>query len=1024
VTNKLLVLTVGTVAAEVGQEFLKQVKAHPASELQAMVRYIDTTYLPTRYRKLGSGEWLQLTIDPEFIDIIWRNPQTYTYLKHLLYPGLLPQVQGSGGGSIRYNAAGAVAINREKIKRWLTTSISRLISSDKGQVDLSIALVVSAVGATGSGTVERMIDIIVDAVQDANLPSPLHCDTFILQPGMEGVTDLGLANTLALYAEMAASRLSGAATKNFRRGRTIMVGWGSWNYMASLDQLTREAATLIRVTHDPVTDITAEYQEREIDNHVLRERDFLTGLPSHLSSATAVTISLGNLEEKIVQRDGARLLDNLIFGKEASKFSNGDYAVSGAHKRERRANLLLDAVASFLEGETPEDRYKYLLARLTEKIDLQGLQITVLQTKGMKPQEQARWLRNIWQCDREEITTRSRQRILEQRTILSTDAIDDILQKRRAGMGTELSLRDLLDQYHQLRNVVTSVLNIAQGSIQGVTNETETLHKINALEKTNWINRPSTLKRAIEAVHNSLEHSLQREAYVAAIDVLKKLDRHCAEALRNLEIVFQKCLRQYRTNQSIADAYPLSIETDHPLVLPALITPQEITQYTEQISIFSTQKEGLEKATSHVTTNETERGDPVAEFRKWLEDQGRLDVLFGGDFNTLLEIAQNYARQYVHHQVEQHSVMDVMLQTGEETLSQHLLEAAAKAHSLVSFSQQYATDIRQDRYVGAYWRDDVQRRYLEKAINRAFGGEQCTLVRSKDPTEIVILYYVDGLPMSAVTDLTGRCLDAFLKRRRSWLRQSNFAEEDSKGFSKYNQRVSVPVYSGRDAEIRVLEAGVIRRIYANRRANVDVYRSEEVFELGESLAPQMLEALRRDPPVLLPEANELESIKALVELRERTDDQRHEFDRSGERKETEKSQLSLFALARAKLEEDDKAFVGESYSVQVGMSQSMPDGFKGGPIDLPARNLAEPVSFHVLLRTSESIKLTTDWHKTLIYYPRKPDPQLVEFTFQVMARGRCYLVFDFYHERRWLSTTRLEFDAKEKSEISIVSSEV
>src|SRR2546421_5904370 len=161
-THKLLVITAGTIAAGVGEEFAKQIATHKASELQVLVRYLDTSRLPTRYPHILDGEWTQMTIDPQYIDTVRRNRESYPSLRNLLYSGLLPTIQGSGGGSIRYNAAGAIAINRDRIKRWLKASITHLIASDKGQVDLSVAIVISAVGATGSGTLERLIDIIVE----------------------------------------------------------------------------------------------------------------------------------------------------------------------------------------------------------------------------------------------------------------------------------------------------------------------------------------------------------------------------------------------------------------------------------------------------------------------------------------------------------------------------------------------------------------------------------------------------------------------------------------------------------------------------------------------------------------------------------------------------------------------------------------------------------------------------------------------------------------------------------------------
>src|SRR5205807_9606675 len=442
----LLVITAGTIAAGVGLEFIKQVKAHPASELQSVVPYIDTAHLPTRYSGLRSGEWFQMTINPQFMDTIRRNQENYPYLKDLLYPGFLPEIQGSGGGSIRYNAAGAIAINRVRMKDWLTTSITDLVKSGGGQVNLSIALVVSAVGATGSGTLERMVDMIVDCAQTASIPSPLHLDVFILQPGMQGVTDLGLSNTLALYAEMAASRLSrnNTGSKSYR-GRTIMVGWGSERYMASIDQLIEATAALVRLTHDSVTDIAAEFQEREVDNHVLREQDWQTLLPSHLSSATAVTISLGDLEEKIIQRDAVRLIDMLVFGGKPSESASGEYFIPGTTKTERQAGPLLGALTSFLQGETPEDRYKHLIERLTEVISVQALQTTAAQVKDQSAQQQASRLRSLWQFDKEEIAKRGRQKIQEQGATLAGTALQDITRSRREAMATGLSLRDLRD---------------------------------------------------------------------------------------------------------------------------------------------------------------------------------------------------------------------------------------------------------------------------------------------------------------------------------------------------------------------------------------------------------------------------------------------------------------------------------------------------------------------------------------------------------------------------------------------------
>ncbi len=822
-THKLLVITAGTVAAGVGMEFLKQVKAHPASELQAVVRYIDTAHLPTRYSGLRSGEWFQMTINPQFMDTIRRNQENYPYLKEILYPGFLPEIQGSGGGSIRYNAAGAIAINRARMKEWLTTSITDLVKSGGGQVELSIALVVSAVGATGSGSLERLLDIVVDCAQTAQIPSPLHCDVFILQPGMQGMTDLSLSNTLALYAEMAASRLSrnNVGAKSYR-GRTIMVGWGSERYMASIEQLREATAALIRLTHDPATDIAAEFQEREVDNHVLREQDWQTQLPSHLSSATVVTISLGDLEEKIIQRDAVRLIDTLVFGGKPTE-SNGELGP------------LLSTLTDFLQGDTPEDRYGHLVERLTEDLSISSLQMIATQLKDMSVQQQASKLRSAWQFDKEEIAKRGRQSIEEKGATLAATALNDMISSRRAAIATGLSLRDLRDEYRDMDNILTSTLGV-QEPTQGTANDSEVLRKINGLERAIF-GKERALQQALGAVHGNLENTLQRISHTAAIDVLNVLQSHCAESLRNLDIILQKLLRQRKNNSKWATAdQDFHIEMNHLLHMPALSTAEEITRYANLVSIFATQGKKRQAGGNigRLVTGESQQIDLLAEFRKWLDDQGKLDALFAGEIDLLLDFAQSYARQQVHAEVTEHSVVDVLLQTGEEILLQRLRDAATKAHSLVSFSPQFASELREARHVSAYYKNEEQRGALLKAINQAFGQGQCTLIPSRDPSEIAIFYYVDGLPMSAVTDLTGRCLDAFLKRRRAWYRQSKLNGNSSETNGSYKQRIGVPVYSGKDAQQRVIETNVIRRLYTVRGQNVELYEPSEIPELAES----------------------------------------------------------------------------------------------------------------------------------------------------------------------------------------------
>jgi hypothetical protein len=47
-----------------------------------------------------------------------------------------------------------------------------------------------------------------------------------------------------------------------------------------------------------------------------------------------------------------------------------------------------------------------------------------------------------------------------------------------------------------------------------------------------------------------------------------------------------------------------------------------------------------------------------------------------------------------------------------------------------------------------------------------------------------------------------------------------------------NQRVGVPIFSGQDAENRVQETGVVKRLYSVRGKEVGEYKAEDVPELA------------------------------------------------------------------------------------------------------------------------------------------------------------------------------------------------
>jgi serine/threonine protein kinase len=128
--------------------------------------------------------------------------------------------------------------------------------------------------------------------------------------------------------------------------------------------------------------------------------------------------------------------------------------------------------------------------------------------------------------------------------------------------------------------------------------------------------------------------------------------------------------------------------------------------------------------------------------------------------------------------------------------------------------------------------------------------------------------------------------------------------------------------------------------------------------------------------------------------------------------------VSLFAIARAAVEEDDRAHVDKMYTVEAGIAQNKPQGFAGEAFTLPTQNPDEPVWFDILLHTSGNIEAVRVWHTRLRYDLRNPEPQLVPFYFRFIAPGTGTLSISFYHERRWLKTLHLTIETIEKPALS------
>lgn len=822
--QKLLVVTAGTVAAAVGQELLKRQQVHAHNQLRVTVRSIDTrlqrAYDPTD----KDYDYFHLNITPDRLKLARDNPYENEHFTGFLYDGLTPQVQGNGAGGIRYNGAGALELNRDALRKWLHSAITSVILQEDGITNIALALVASAVGGIGSGTVERLRRLIIEASTTARLYRPAQFNTFILQPSASESTELQRANMLALYAEMAASRLTIEQTADAFDGRTILVGSDIPGYHLTLEQTIQSTATLIRSIYHP-GELMAEYSERLADNHVLREFDELSGLPSHLSSATAVTIGAEDLNEQVIQRDAWRIIRSII----SSSQDNASKAYT---------NRLWAKTQEFFTGTSLRDRYRNLLEQFESAIHLTCLEDGFEGYFGSPFSTKVQQLKAYWQNDiriLDEYAERG-SFIDKESQRLADNLIGDFQKLRSDSILHDVSLTVLNAQYRQIRAWLEDMQRHAEQD--GTRHSDEQLLDLHSQAQTEFNNLKVYRRDEIDGLVSTVQKYLRYRRKELAIDVilrlLKTIERHCSEFIQHFTAIEQSW-----TEQQIPDLLrEMPVEdssiinsTGNPLHIPAFRAHDDREKYIGQISLFGSSMQGR-NAIRQKDIEEARR------FCEWLQSRDELQTtLFQNDFQALLYSAILYTRDKIQPALNDLTLTGILLQ--QSTLLQKLLrEAAEKLRPSITFQHQYAANCREAWHLSVAYYSPAQRRDLQDAIDRSFGRNKCTLIKSNNPHEIVAFYYVDGLPLSAITDIQGPCLEAFLARSQAWYRQRR-EERDITIPTTAQSLTAMPLYSGLDATLRVYQTGVIKRLASLFQPSDETATNNDILELGDDDLPQL-----------------------------------------------------------------------------------------------------------------------------------------------------------------------------------------
>lgn len=805
--QKLLVLALGTTGGEVGLTFKQQVAQRTARDFYYKVLCLDTSDQLRKSGRVAPNEFIHLATEEHYMEsVITSSAVNAPQLKEMIYPKFPPPPStANGAGNIRYSAAALLALPaiQNAIRGNLATLIDQL--ADMGNTksrDISFAIVISAVGATGSGAVSLLIPLILETAQNAGIVKP-NIDVFILHPVLSVSNPLLLANAEALYVELAA--MQNMPIHNRYTGRKIILGSGGQAHtITKLDELEKTAATLIRLTTDARYGITRPYWDALPNLGVLRGLEKHSLLPTHLSTATPVTVGLANLGKQVIEIDTAQLTSRLVLG-----MPHRDDGPS-------HVNTLL-SVLNFLKGSNPDESYRLLLRALTENMSnqLDSFSLSPLSIRTLNNAQKAERIRALYRSDTERIDE-LKTKIEPQARDLFKARSDELNAERvkyiMAGLSlTQLRIdyKDVIGRIKQLQAAANKVV------ISPPTSDRDLQQRLNEVAR----GRGQALTGAIAAVQENLESKCEATAVQTATRFLNSLENECQRTIQRIETFMNEATERFQNKPGWGNNAPtLQAHNDNSLYISALSNKQDIDQYYKHVSIFaqSDAQQDLFSDASQV--------DPLALFRRELEQNDLIKHFFDGQHNKILTLIEQHVERRIKAQLDNYPLMNVFETMRPAILHESLNQAFGRAQSLMPFSRGFADGCVEECYVTACWSNETQHAMLEEVLSQI--SQKATLIKSEDPGEIVVFYLLDGLAITAINELTSRCLSAFLEQRNLWALYNSNA-------SLRGSMRGIPVYSGYNLEEQVRQQGIVYRLYQNKQPSVGNYTDGQVPELAD-----------------------------------------------------------------------------------------------------------------------------------------------------------------------------------------------
>lgn len=799
-SEKKLFIAVGTTAGETMFSFDKMMEKRRDTGL-----IYETLYVDTSDELLGTGNMDRNRFHFMKADIrIIRNAKqnNSSGLGRILYEGRSVNTHANGAGGDRYTASVAFYETRRGLREKIEKYMNNLRVQSKGNgAGISFVIVASAVGGTGSGIVDRLLTLLIDIAHDEEV----SCDVLILHPGIDANKKRQLANTEALYAEMTAIREMKASRSEFYSGRVLIVGSkGQTVTLANHEELKQTAATIMRLISDQNAGIVQRYTSSVIDRTVLSSPEQETGLLSCFSSATPVVIGLGDLVEQIIRADEARLLGMLVHG-------------GSSNRVQEDASNDLKTAFSFWREDAAKRNYVSLLSDITSRVGNDFKELLPDNLSRSEPVKQAEELRMAWEEEKTKLRGTYTQH-MEMQVGKLLERCSNVLHERRAQYIEARTLNQLIADYEKVIAHMEELKLEAgrdQSKDKSITEESIAT-QLTDLSKARKRDSNALRIKCEEDIELWLKNEKRQIARGYAQSVLNKITKECQDTRTKLSAFVQKAEKGYGKRPGWNGEQPLlTSHSDYPLYIPALEKSKDILRYYHRISFFSEEDE----SETSMTSSTASKVDMLAQFRQTLKERNLIENFFTNKDGDIFKLIREYIEKEVQHNIGNHTLLDMFDWVGEEVLQERMSIAFERAQALVPFADRYALDHEGVCFVTACC-NDRQQTLLEEAKS-ASRVKETTIFPSKDSTEIVVFYLVDGLSMAALYDLTGKGLEAFIDERLICIE----VQKANRGLIN-----ACHIYSGRDAEETVIEAEVFKRLW--------LARSHSMLERDEPAIPE------------------------------------------------------------------------------------------------------------------------------------------------------------------------------------------